>query len=141
MAEAERPRWWSGPSEPASPSSGLSHPGSGVEPHTATSAKGGASPGGVEAPAEGALPTVALPKGGGAIRGIDEKLSVSEATGTASLSVEVFTSATRQSSGPTVTLAYDSGAGNGPFGLGWRLSVPSIARKTASRAAALRRRR
>ena len=27
-------------------------------------------------------------------------------------------------------LSYDSGAGNGPFGLGWNLSLPSITRKT-----------
>ena len=29
-----------------------------------------------------------------------------------------------------LSLAYDSGAGNGPFGFGWRLSLPSITRKT-----------
>jgi hypothetical protein len=28
------------------------------------------------------------------------------------------------------SLAYDSGAGNGPFGFGWRLSLPAITRKT-----------
>jgi len=27
-------------------------------------------------------------------------------------------------------LGYDSGAGNGPFGFGWSLSLPSITRKT-----------
>src|SRR5207249_2436097 len=27
-------------------------------------------------------------------------------------------------------LSYDSGAGNGPFGIGWSLSLPSITRKT-----------
>jgi hypothetical protein len=29
-----------------------------------------------------------------------------------------------------LSLAYDSGQGNGPFGFGWSLSVPAIARKT-----------
>ncbi len=29
-----------------------------------------------------------------------------------------------------LSLSYDSGAGNGPFGLGWKLSIPSIYRKT-----------
>jgi hypothetical protein len=32
--------------------------------------------------------------------------------------------------GPQLSLSYDSGAGNGPFGFGWSLSVPSITRKT-----------
>jgi Salmonella virulence plasmid 65kDa B protein len=78
------------------------------------------------------LPIINLPKGGGAIHGIDEKLSVNQPTGTASLSVGVFTSAARQGSGPSMALRYDSGAGNGPFGLGWSLGVPMITRKTSS---------
>ncbi|MGH7847679.1 MAG: SpvB/TcaC N-terminal domain-containing protein, partial [Candidatus Binatia bacterium] len=31
---------------------------------------------------------------------------------------------------PQLSLAYDSGTGNGPFGFGWSLSLPSITRKT-----------
>ena len=31
---------------------------------------------------------------------------------------------------PATVLSYDSGAGNGPFGLGWSLSLPAITRKT-----------
>ena len=31
---------------------------------------------------------------------------------------------------PDLSLSYDSGAGNGPFGHGIRLSIPQIARKT-----------
>jgi RHS repeat-associated protein len=77
------------------------------------------------------LPSVSLPKGGGAIKGIDEKLSVNQATGTASLSLGVFVSAARNDFGPKLALAYDSGAGNGPFGLGWSVSVPQITRKTS----------
>jgi RHS repeat-associated protein len=72
-----------------------------------------------------------LPKGGGAIRGIDEKLSVTATRGTASLSVPVPMSSARQGAGPSPTLTYDSGGGDGPFGLGWGLSVPTITRKTA----------
>ncbi len=78
-----------------------------------------------------ALPSVSLPKGGGAIRGIDEQLAVNQASGTASLSVGVFTSPGRSGFGPSLGLAYDSGAGNGPFGLGWSLSVGQISRKTS----------
>ena len=77
------------------------------------------------------LPSISLPKGGGAIRGVDEKLTVGQPTGTASLTVPVFTSPTRQGFGPQLSLWYDSGAGNGPFGLGWNLAVPSITRKTS----------
>jgi len=79
----------------------------------------------------GSLPSISLPKGGGAIRGIDEKLAVSQPTGTASLTVGVFTSAARQGFGPKLSLSYDSGAGNGPFGLGWSLGVAAITRKTS----------
>ena len=78
------------------------------------------------------LPAISMPTGGGAIRGIDEKLTVGQATGTASLSAGVFTSPARQGFGPKLSLSYDSGAGNGPFGLGWSLPVPSITRKTSN---------
>jgi len=75
-------------------------------------------------------PAISLPKGGGAIRGIGEKFAANPATGTGSLSVPLATSPGRAGFGPQLALAYDSGAGNGPFGLGWTLSVPAIARKT-----------
>jgi hypothetical protein len=75
-------------------------------------------------------PAISLPKGGGAIRGIGEKFAANPVTGTGSLSVPVYTSPGRSSFGPELSLSYDSGAGNGPFGFGWSLSTPSIARKT-----------
>ena len=31
---------------------------------------------------------------------------------------------------PALTLAYSSGNGNGPFGLGWTLAVPQVGRRT-----------
>ena len=77
------------------------------------------------------LPSISLPTGGGAIRGIDEKLTVDQATGTARLAVPVFTSPGREGFGPQLSLSYDSGAGNGAYGLGWSLSTPSITRKTS----------
>ena len=73
---------------------------------------------------------ISLPKGGGAIRGIDEKFSVNPATGTASLSIPIFTTPGHQDFYPELSLSYDSGSGNGPFGSGWSLSIPSITRKT-----------
>ena len=75
-------------------------------------------------------PSISLPKGGGAIRGIGEKFSANPVTGTGSMSVPIATSPGRSGFGPQLALSYDSGAGNGPFGLGWHLSLPAITRKT-----------
>src|SRR6266571_6089071 len=77
-----------------------------------------------------APPTLSLPKGGGAIRGIGEKFAANPVTGTGSLTVPIATSPGRSGFGPQLTLSYDSGAGNGPFGIGWNLSLPAITRKT-----------
>ncbi|HEV3115357.1 MAG TPA: SpvB/TcaC N-terminal domain-containing protein, partial [Candidatus Binataceae bacterium] len=76
-------------------------------------------------------PSITLPKGGGAIHGIGEKFSVNPVTGTGALTVPIFTSPGRSGFFPKLSLSYDSGAGNGPFGLGWHLSIPSVTRKTS----------
>jgi len=75
-------------------------------------------------------PTITLPKGGGAIRGMGEKFASNPVTGTGSMTVPIATSPGRSGFGPQLSLSYDSGAGNGPFGLGWNLSLPAITRKT-----------
>src|SRR5262249_3911329 len=80
--------------------------------------------------AQPSSPSISLPKGGGAIRGIGEKFAANPVTGTGSLSVPIFTSPGRAGFGPPLSLSYDSGSGNGPFGFGWDLSLPSITRKT-----------
>jgi hypothetical protein len=77
-----------------------------------------------------APPSITLPKGGGAIRGIGEKFAANPVTGTGSMSVPIATSPGRSGFGPQLSLNYDSGAGNGAFGLGWSLSLPAITRKT-----------
>ena len=94
---------------------------------------------GRNAPANGAAtaeptpyqpPAITLPKGGGAIRGIGEKFAANPVTGTGSLSVPIAVSHGRAGFGPQLSLSYDSGAGNGPFGFGWSLGLPQITRKT-----------
>jgi RHS repeat-associated protein len=75
-------------------------------------------------------PAISLPKGGGAIRGIGEKFATNPVTGTGSVTIPIATSPGRSGFGPQLALSYDSGAGNGPFGLGWTLSLPTITRKT-----------
>ncbi|MBS1910851.1 MAG: hypothetical protein JST22_02580 [Bacteroidetes bacterium] len=76
------------------------------------------------------VPTISLPKGGGAIRGIGEKFGVNPATGTGSLTIPVASSPGRSGFGPKFNISYDSGAGNGIFGFGWSMGLPAISRKT-----------
>lgn len=97
------------------------------EAGSAGEARGRRAPGQPRGPI---LPVPALPKGGGAIRGIGEKLTAHPGTGTGAMTIPIATSPGRSGFGPDLALGYDSGHGNGPFGLGWTLSVPSIARKT-----------
>lgn len=75
------------------------------------------------------IPSVSLPKGGGALKGIDEKFAVNAVNGTSSFSIPLPVSPARGVT-PTLTLGYNSGAGNGIFGLGWNHSLASIKRKT-----------
>jgi hypothetical protein len=76
------------------------------------------------------IPSINLPKGGGAIRGIGEKFTANPATGSGSLTVPIHSSPGRSGFGPQLSLAYDSGNGNGPFGFGWSLALPAVTRKT-----------
>ncbi|MFC9660068.1 SpvB/TcaC N-terminal domain-containing protein [Nocardia sp. NPDC127606] len=76
-------------------------------------------------------PTLNLPKGGGAIRGLGEKFGANAALGTAGLTVPLPVSPARSGATPVLSLSYDSAAGSGPFGLGWRLATPQLTRKTS----------
>ncbi len=76
------------------------------------------------------VPPVSLPRGGGAIKGIEEKFRVNSVTGTSSFSLPLPLSPSRGGYMPEIALNYNSGNGNSPFGLGWDLSVPSISRRT-----------
>ena len=89
-----------------------------------------ASKGATAGQSTSAIPSISLPKGGGAIRGIGEKFAANPVTGTGSLNFPIITTPGRSGFGPQLALSYDSGSGNGPFGLGWSLSLPSITRKT-----------
>jgi RHS repeat-associated protein len=75
------------------------------------------------------IPSISLPKGGGAIKSIDEKFSVNAINGSASLSFFLPFSPARGAS-PSINLSYNSGSGNGIFGLGWNINLASIKRKT-----------
>src|SRR5215208_3763205 len=75
-------------------------------------------------------PSITLPKGGGAVRGIGEKFAANAVTGTGSMTVPLPTSAGRAGIGPQLALSYNSGSGNDAFGFGWSLSTPAISRRT-----------
>ncbi|CAA6807395.1 MAG: insecticidal toxin complex protein [uncultured Thiotrichaceae bacterium] len=75
-------------------------------------------------------PSINLPKGGGAIKGLGEKFAANPVTGTSSFSIPIATSTGRSGLDPELPISYDSGSGNGIFGFGWSLALPSITRKT-----------
>ncbi len=76
------------------------------------------------------IPELSLPEGGGSIRGIDEQFQVNAANGTASFSIAFPVTPGRHGFGPSVGISYNSGSGNGPFGLGWNLGIPAIQRRS-----------
>jgi RHS repeat-associated protein len=93
--------------------------------------RGGETDAGPAKSSSASASALTLPKGGGAIRGMDEKFTSNPATGTGSMRVPIVMSRGRSESfAPEVTLSYDSGNGNGTFGFGWSLSLPAITRKT-----------
>ncbi len=73
---------------------------------------------------------IAALKGGGAQKGIGEKFSPDLFTGTGNFTVPIALPPGRNGFQPQINLVYSTGHGNGPFGLGWNLSVPGVSRKT-----------
>src|SRR5437762_3018989 len=74
---------------------------------------------------------ISLPKGGGALGGLGEKFSPDLHTGTGNFTVPIALPNGRNGFQPHLELTYSSGSGNGPFGLGWMLSIPGVSRKTS----------
>src|SRR5438105_3048543 len=74
---------------------------------------------------------ISLPKGGGALHGVGEKFSPDLHTGTGNFTIPLALPPGRNGFQPQLSLGYSTGSGNGPFGLGWSLSVPGVMRKTS----------
>src|SRR3954451_13696643 len=74
-------------------------------------------------------PVIALPKGGGAIRGIGEKFAANPVTGTGTMSIPITTTPGRSEVGPSPSLSYESGSGNGHCGFVSTLALPADTRK------------
>jgi hypothetical protein len=77
--------------------------------------------------------TISAPKGGGALQGIGEKFAPDLHTGTGNLTIPIALPPGRNGLQPDLQLVYSTGHGNGPFGLGWSLSVPGVSRNTTLR--------
>lgn len=75
---------------------------------------------------------ISLPKGGGALAGIGEKFAPDLFTGTGNFTVPIALPPGRNGFQPQLSLVYSTGAGNGPFGLGWSLNIPGVSRKTSA---------
>jgi hypothetical protein len=84
---------------------------------------------GADSTAEGSV--LSLPKGGGAVSGLGETFSPDLFTGTGNFSVPIAVPPGRRGLQPQLALTYSTGNGNGPFGLGWQLSLPGVTRKTS----------
>lgn len=62
-------------------------------------------------------PSVALPQGGGAMRGMGEKFSPDLFTGTGNFSVPIAVPEGRNQLHPSLSLSYSTGHGNGLYGV------------------------
>ena len=60
-----------------------------------------------------------------------EKFSPDLHTGTGNFTVPIALPPGRNGFQPQINLVYSTGSGNGPFGLGWNLSIPGVSRKTS----------
>ena len=65
------------------------------------------------------------------IQGVGEKFAANPVTGTAATTIPLGLTGGRAGFNPDLALAYDSGAGNGSLGIGWRLNLASIQRKAS----------
>ncbi len=74
---------------------------------------------------------IALPQGGGALHGIGETFAPDLYTGTGNFTIPIALPPGRNGFQPDLKLVHSTGNGNGPFGLGWSLSIPGVSRKTA----------
>ena len=74
---------------------------------------------------------ISLPKGGGAMHGLGEKFAPDLHTGTGNFTVPIALPPGRNGFQPQLNLIYSTGSGNGPWGLGWGLSIPGVSRKTS----------
>jgi hypothetical protein len=106
-------------------SRGLNKPAVESATNTSTETKGANSPSTALTLANGATRTAV------GLGNVTQNLHVNPINGTLSLSIPLYTTPARAGLQPLLTLTYDSGAGNGPFGVGWSLGQQCISRQTS----------
>lgn len=71
-----------------------------------------------------------LPSGGGGVAPLGERFQPDLVRGTGSYGVPINCPKGPNELQPSLSLAYSTGSGNGPFGLGWRLNILRIERRS-----------
>ena len=78
----------------------------------------------------GAAPGLAdLPVGGGSVSALGDRFQPDLVRGSGGYAITISCPKGANNLQPSLTLGYSTGSGNGPFGLGWRLSVMRIERR------------
>src|SRR5262245_49147609 len=72
---------------------------------------------------------VSLPSGGGALKSIGDTFQPNLAMGGGSYKIPIDLPQGPGGFSPKLELLYNTGFGNGPFGMGWVLSVPFIGQR------------
>lgn len=73
---------------------------------------------------------ISLPSGPGSLEGLGETFEPNLSTGTSSYPVKFIAAPGRIGFQPEIVLNYNGGNANGPWGIGWKLSIPAIQRRT-----------
>jgi RHS repeat-associated protein len=71
-----------------------------------------------------------LPSGGGGVAPLGDRFEPDLVRGSGSYAVPLHLPPGPNELSPKLGLSYSTGSGNGPFGLGWRLGLPRIERRT-----------
>ncbi|KAF5636143.1 hypothetical protein F52700_5457 [Fusarium sp. NRRL 52700] len=91
------------------------------------------APTGQRLPAVISSPSLQKGIAGGSHRPIDQTFKMNPLNGTMSLAIPIPHTEGRDGFGPKLELSYNSGSGDGYFGIGWQLNVSSITRMTSKR--------
>ncbi|MBV7337572.1 VCBS repeat-containing protein [Chloroflexi bacterium TSY] len=73
---------------------------------------------------------ISLPSGPGSLEGLGESFEPDLSTGTSSYPVKFTAPPGRVGFQPEISLNYNGGNANGPWGMGWKLSIPCVQRRT-----------